>query len=104
MAVWSHCPGPSSNMGPGGRRFIAIVRSKEPSMRALEVLGQLQRTWAWDQNLWQIGHALTSGSQEPVAIDLFSPCHRRSQNVRRAWTRFRKDCVRCIPLEGPIAG
>ena len=76
MAVWSHWPAqrrairsgwlgimrsdlnlrPSSNIGPGGRRWIAIVRSKEPSVRALVVPGQLQRTWAWDQKLWQIGH------------------------------------------------
>ena len=66
IAAGSHCPAqrrairsgwlgmmsrarnlrPNSSVGPGGSRFIVIVRSKEPPERAFVVPGEVQRTWA----------------------------------------------------------
>ena len=70
---------PSSSIGSGGRRLIAFVRSKVAPERALVVPGQLQRTCAWDQNLWQIGQALTWGPESVTQVPCF---HRANRDPR----------------------
>ena len=90
---------PSSSIGPEGSRLIVIVRSREPSVRALVVLEQSQRIYAWDQNLWQIGHALTCGSRERVVS-----VHPVSTNPVMAEHEAKISERRSTDMIGPLPG
>ena len=107
IASWSHWPDQRCAIRVGWLKVVRRIAAPDPAW----VQGGVG--WSRDWGLWtppserpscpgirkghgpatrtcdRSGNALTCGSCDWVATALFSPCHRRSHSVRRAWTRFR---------------